>query len=188
VKFVPTELPEVVIVTPEVLSDSRGHLFETYHGRKFAEAAIDAIFVQDTQSRSAFGVIRGLHAQRLKPQAKLIRVLQGAIFDVAVDIRKGSPTFARWVAVELSAENRRMLFVPRNFAHGFCVTSTYAEVEYKSSNFYQPADELRIAWNDPAIGVKWPTNQPILSDDDARAGSLDQLIEQLPVFPSSPDT
>ena len=174
-KFVPTELPEVVIVTPEVLSDSRGHLFETYHGRKFAEAAIDAIFVQDTQSRSAFGVIRGLHAQRLKPQAKMMRVLQGAIVDVAVDIRKGSPTFARWVAVELSAENRRMLFVPRNFAHGFCVTSTYAEVEYKSSNFYQPrTSSNRLI----LIGVKW--RQPTLFPTTTRRQS-DQLIEQLPV-------
>ncbi len=184
-RFDAAELPGVIVVTPEVFPDRRGFLFETYHQEKFREGGITATFVQDTQSRSSFGVIRGLHAQRLHPQAKLVRVLRGAIFDVAVDIRRGSPTFRRWVAVELSADNRRMLFIPGDFAHGFCVLSSYAEVEYKTGDFHAPGDELRIAWNDPSIGVRWPTTSPVLSEADSRARTLDELIDLLPIHDPS---
>ncbi|SRR5579885_77106 len=179
-KFVATELPGVVIVIPEIFTDARGFLFEAYHQQKFRDAGITAHFVQDTHSRSTFGVIRGLHAQRGHPQAKLVRVLHGAIFDVAVDIRKDSPTFRRWVSVELSAENRRMCFIPEGYAHGFCVISDHAEVEYKTSDLYRPQEEIRIAWNDPAIGIRWPVPDPVLSEKDAIAPRLDEVIDLLP--------
>lgn len=181
-KFIPGGLAGVVIVEPEVFSDPRGFFFEAYHQRKFAEGGIETVFVQDNHSRSAQHTLRGLHTQRLHRQAKLVRVLVGTIFDVVVDIRRGSPTYRRWISTELSAENHRICFVPGDYAHGFCVISEVAEVEYKTSNFYSPADELRIAWNDPSIGVAWPTNSPLLSTEDARAKTLDQLQHLLPVY------
>jgi len=181
-RFVPTDLPGVLVIEPDVYRDPRGFFLETYHSLKYRDGGVDVTFVQDNHSRSARGTLRGLHAQRAHPQAKLIRVLQGEIFDVAVDIRRGSPTFLRWVGVTLSAENFHQCFVPTGFAHGFCVLSESAEVEYKCTDYYDPQDELRILWNDPAIGVTWPVSEPLLSDKDRTGQPVDALTEQLPVF------
>ena len=181
-RFVPTDLPDVLLIEPDVYRDPRGFFLETYHSVKYRDGGIDVTFVQDNHSRSARGTLRGLHAQRAHPQAKLIRVLQGEIFDVAVDIRRGSPTFLRWVGVTLSAENFRQCFVPAGFAHGFCVLSESAEVEYKCTDYYAPQDELRILWNDPAIGVEWPVREPLLSDRDQTGIPVADLTDLLPVF------
>ena len=177
-----TELPGVLIIEPDVHRDARGFFLESYHAQKYGGAGIEAMFVQDNHSRSTRGTLRGLHAQRGRPQAKLIRVLDGEIYDVVVDIRRGSPTFARWIAVTLSAENFRQCFVPVGFAHGFCVTSDRADIEYKCTAFYDPSDELRLLWNDPDIRVQWPVPDPVLSDKDRAAQPLAQLLEQLPVY------
>jgi len=181
-KFIPTELDGVLVIEPDLFRDPRGFFLETYHLRKYREGGIAGPFVQDNHSRSARGTIRGLHAQRLHPQGKLIRVLQGEISDVVVDIRKGSPTFARWIKVELTADNFLQCFVPPGFAHGFCVRSEFAEVEYKCTDFYDPSDEIRIIWNDPSIGVQWPTAEPVLSDRDRDARTLDELMQFLPQY------
>ncbi len=179
-KFVRTALPEVVVVEPDVHRDGRGFFLETWHAKKYREGGIDAAFVQDNHSRSARGTLRGLHAQRLRPQGKLVRVLAGEVFDVAVDVRRGSPTFLRWVGMCLSAENARQCWVPPGFAHGFCVTSETADVEYKCTDFYDPADELRIAWDDPEIGIEWPVRDPVLSDKDRTAKRVRDLLALLP--------
>ena len=181
-KCVPTALPWVIVIEPDVYRDDRGFFLESYHARKYAEAGIPASFVQDNQSRSVQGTIRGLHAQRRRPQGKLVQVLQGEIFDVVVDIRRGSPTFGRWISVILSGENFRQCYVPPDFAHGFCVMSAWAHFEYKCTDFYDAADELRLLWNDPAIGVEWPTRAPLLSDKDRTAQSLAELMDVLPVY------
>ena len=179
-KFLPTELDGVIVVEPDVWRDPRGFCLETYRADRWAEGGVDCTFVQDNHSRSARGTLRGLHAQLQRPQAKLVRVLQGSIVDVVVDIRRGSPTFARWIAVDLSSENFRQIFVPAGFAHGLCVTSETAEVEYKCSDLYDPSDELRLLWNDPAIGVHWPITDPILSDKDLAALPLAAWMDRLP--------
>ena len=145
-----TELPEVLIVEPEVFEDERGFFLETYHARKYAEAGIPAVFVQDNHSRSRRCTLRGLHAQGRHPQGKLVRVTQGEIFDVAVDIRPRSATFGRWVGMRLSAQSFRQAYIPPGFAHGFCVLSERAEVVYKCTEFHDPSDEIGIVWNDPA--------------------------------------
>jgi dTDP-4-dehydrorhamnose 3,5-epimerase len=181
-RFLPTELPGVVVVEPDVHQDSRGFFLESYHGPKYRAGGIPCAFVQDNHSRSARHTLRGLHAQIERPQAKLLRVLVGEIFDVAVDIRRGSPTFARWVGVTLSDRNFRQLFVPIGFAHGFCVTSDTAEVEYKTSDVYAPETEIAIAWNDPAIGVRWPVAEPLLSPRDREAPPLSEVEDRLPVW------
>jgi dTDP-4-dehydrorhamnose 3,5-epimerase len=180
-KVEPTALPEVMVVTPDVYRDSRGFFLETYHARKYREAGIEATFVQDNLSRSARGTLRGLHAQRRRPQGKLIRVVEGEICDVTVDIRRGSPTFARWVAVRLSGENLRQCYVPPGFAHGFCVLSDIAVVEYKCTEFYDPADEIGVIWNDPDLAIEWPIAEPTLSAKDAAASKLRDALELLPV-------
>jgi len=186
-KVLKTEFDGVVVVEPQVFRDGRGFFLEAYHQRKYIEAGIREVFVQDNHSCSARGTIRGLHAQRSHPQAKLIRVLQGEILDVVVDIRRGSPTFRRWIGIELSADNFLQCYVPPGYAHGFCVRSEFAQVEYKCSDFYDPSDELRISWNDSAIGVRWPTTVPLLSDKDRAARPSDELNEFLPVYkPSAP--
>jgi dTDP-4-dehydrorhamnose 3,5-epimerase len=160
-------LPEVLVIEPRVLRDERGFFVETYHAPRYRAAGIDVDFVQDNHSRSVRGTLRGLHWQgEPHPQAKLIRVLDGEILDVAVDVREGSPTFGRWVAVPLAADTFRQLFVPIGFAHGFLVTSAYAEVEYKCSDVYDPAAERGLMWNDPDIGIVWPVTDPILSARD----------------------
>lgn len=163
----PTALPEVLVVEPRVFRDDRGFFVETYHAPRYRAAGIDVTFVQDNHSRSVRGTLRGLHWQTAPhPQAKLIRVLEGEILDVAVDIREGSSTFGRWVAVPLSAENFRQLFVPVGFAHGFLVTSEVAEVEYKCSDIYDPAAERGLMWNDPELAITWPVSEPLLSARD----------------------
>lgn len=164
-----TDLTEVLLVEPTVHRDARGFFLETWHAEKFAAAGLPARFVQDNHSLSRRGTLRGLHAQIAHPQGKLIRVTRGEVLDVAVDVRAGSPDFGRSVAVLLSAENFRQLWIPEGFAHGFCVVSEEAELQYKCTDFYDPTSEITIAWNDPALAIAWPTADPILSEKD-RAG------------------
>ena len=165
-KLVPTELGGLIIIEPDVFRDARGFFLETYHQRKYAEAGLPAAFVQDNHSCSARGTLRGLHAQRRKPQGKIVRVIEGEVFDVAVDARRGSPTFGRWTGVTLSAENFRQLYVPPGFLHGFCVTSETAQVEYKCTELYDPADEVGVIWNAPVLAIAWPVKAPALSKKD----------------------
>lgn len=181
-KFQKTELPGVIVVDPDVHGDTRGFLLETFHARKYAEGGIEAEFVQDNQSRSARGILRGLHAQLEHPQGKLVQVVIGEIYDVAVDIRRGSPTFGKFAATRLSEENHRQLYIPPDFAHGFCVTSEITHVEYKCTDFYHPASEISIAWDDPEIGIPWPVEQPELSDRDKAAQRLREFGDRLPLF------
>lgn len=181
-RVVQTGLPGVVIVEPDVFGDARGFFLESYHQAKYAALGIPGPFVQDNHSRSARGTLRGLHAQRRQPQGKLIRVVEGEVFDVAVDIRRGSPTFARWAAVTLSGENFRQVYIPPGFAHGFCVLSDQAHFEYKCTAFYDPTDELTVRWDDPAIGIPWPLATPTLSPKDAAGRPLAELEAQLPRF------
>lgn len=171
--FVTTAIPDVLIIEPKVFGDERGFFLESYQKTKFVEHGIFADFVQDNHSKSIRGVLRGLHYQIQQPQGKLVRVIAGEIFDVAVDIRRGSPTFGKWVGDYLSAENKKMIWVPPGFAHGFFVTSPEAEVIYKATDYYAPQWERTIAWNDPAIGINWPIGDvpPMLSSKDA-AGKL----------------
>jgi dTDP-4-dehydrorhamnose 3,5-epimerase len=169
---VDTDIPGVSILEPQVFGDERGFFFESYHQGKLAALGIDSAFVQDNHSRSVQGTLRGLHYQLQRPQAKLIRVLQGEVLDVAVDIRHGSPTFAQSVAVRLSAENKRQLFVPHGFAHGFLVLSEFAEVLYKCDAFYDAQDEHGIIWNDPQVALPWGIETPLLSPKDQRQPTL----------------
>jgi dTDP-4-dehydrorhamnose 3,5-epimerase len=178
-RFLPTALPEVILIEPDVYRDQRGFFLETYHAHKYREGGIAVTFVQDNHSRSVRGTLRGMHAQHRYPQGKLVRVVEGEIFDVAVDIRRGSPTFGRWVGAVLSAENFRQCYVPPGFAHGFCVTSESAQVEYKCTDLYDPTDEIGFVWNDPDVGIAWPIGTPILSGKDRAAPRLRDLIEQL---------
>jgi dTDP-4-dehydrorhamnose 3,5-epimerase len=169
----PTSLPEVKIIEPEVFGDARGFFFESWNAREFATAGIDAVFVQDNHSSSGKGVLRGLHYQLQQPQGKLVRVIQGSVFDVAVDIRRSSPNFGKWAGVELSAENRRMLWVPPGFAHGFIVLSEVCEFLYKASAYYAPQFERSVLWNDPELAIAWPlSGEPVLSAKDAGAPRL----------------
>ena len=173
-KVTPTSLPEVLIIEPKVFGDQRGFFFESFNQKAFNDATgLDAKFVQDNHSRSTKGVLRGLHYQIQQPQGKLVRVVRGAVFDVAVDLRKASPNFGRWVGVELSEDNHRQLWVPPGFAHGFLVTTDSADFLYKTTEYYAPEFERCVAWNDPAIGVAWPLagNAPQLSVKD-QAGVL----------------
>ena len=181
-RVVPTDIPGVVVVEPDVHVDGRGFFVETYHADRYREQGIEAPFVQDNHSRSVAGTLRGLHLQLRRPQGKLIRVIEGEVFDVAVDVRRGSPTFGRWVAVMLTAENFKQCYVPPGFAHGFCVVSAIAQVEYKCTDVYDPASEIGVAWNDPAIGISWPVSEPILSVRDSRHPTLAELAGQLPVW------
>lgn len=175
-----TEIEGVVILEPVVYGDARGYFFESFSRRRFEEAVGRADFVQDNESRSSHGVIRGLHFQRGDAaQAKLVRVVEGRVLDVAVDIRRGSPTFGRHVAVELSAENHRQLFIPRGFAHGFAVLSETALFQYKCDNYYAPQAEAGIAWDDPALGIDWriPAREALLSEKDLRRPTLAEAPE-----------
>lgn len=167
-QFIPTDLAGVVLIEPKVFEDERGFFMETFHKPRFVAAGIDCEFVQDNHSRSRYGVLRGLHYQLSYPQGKLVRAVRGAVFDVAVDLRCSSATFGRWYGCELSEANRRQLYIPPGFAHGFCVTSDVAEVIYKCTDIYHPEDERTILWSDPTVGVKWPVAEPTISAKDAR--------------------
>jgi dTDP-4-dehydrorhamnose 3,5-epimerase len=183
VKVVPTALPGVVIIEPQVLGDERGFFFESYHAARYAEAGLPEHFVQDNHSRSVPGTLRGLHYQLHHPQGKLVRVIHGAVFDVAVDIRRGSPTFGRWVGVELSAANKRQLYVPPGFAHGFCVPTEASELAYKVTGYWQPGDERGIAWNDPTLAIAWPIKSaPLISDKDKALPRLTDAGADLPSY------
>lgn len=169
-KITKTRIPEVVVLEPKVFGDERGFFLESYNRKSFEEIGLKQCFVQDNHSRSARNVLRGLHYQLGQPQGKLVRVVAGAIWDVAVDIRRRSATFGQWVAEELSEENKRMLWIPEGFAHGFIVTSNSADVLYKATGFYAPAHERSLLWNDPQLGITWPlSGEPLLSQKD-RAG------------------
>jgi len=174
-EFVRTAIPDVVLVKPRVHSDDRGFFMETWQYRKFAEGGVEAEFVQDNHSRSAKGTLRGLHYQLRQPQGKLVRVTVGEVFDVAVDIRRGSPTFGQWVAERLSASNKWMLWIPPGFAHGFYVTSEVAEFQYKCTDYFSQPDERCIRWDDRSIGIAWPLapgETPLLSKKDLGGGYL----------------
>lgn len=174
----------MLVVTPQSYADARGFFLESYNERDFLEAGIAARFVQDNHSRSAKGVLRGLHYQLDHPQGKLIRVVRGAIFDVAVDVRTGSPTFSKWVGVTLDDSSKQSLWVPPGFAHGFCVLSDEADVVYKTTDFYAPEDEKGIIWNDQTLGIRWPVKSPGLSARDAALMPFDVASKDLPRFES----
>jgi len=179
----PTAIPEVLVVSPPVFQDARGFFMETFHAEKYRRAGIDRRFVQDNYSHSCRGTLRGLHYQLRRPQAKLVAVIWGAIYDVAVDLRRGSPTFGRWVAQVLSDENRKQLFIPEGFAHGFCVLSDRADVLYKCADFYDPADDRGILWCDPRLAIQWPVAEPLLSEKDRRHPTLEQAPSaMLPLY------
>ena len=176
-----TAIPEVLIVEPKVFRDERGFFFETFKADRYAEKGISRPFVQDNLSRSAFRVLRGLHLQCPKTQGKLVTALRGRVLDVAVDVRVGSPTFGRHVAVELSEDNHRQLWVPRGFAHGFVVLSESADFFYKCDELYCPSDELVVRWNDPTLGIPWGIESPTVSESDAAAPLLADMLG-LPVY------
>jgi dTDP-4-dehydrorhamnose 3,5-epimerase len=180
VNIIETALPGVLIIEPRVFGDQRGFFMETWNAGAFAAAGLDLAFVQDNHSRSQKGVLRGLHFQNPGPQGKLVRVTNGAVFDVAVDLRASSPTFGQWVGVELSAENKRMFWVPEGFAHGFLTLADDTDFLYKCTAPYAPANEFTLAWDDPAVGIDWPVTgqDPIISDKDARGLAL----ADVPVF------
>ncbi|HEY0592991.1 MAG TPA: dTDP-4-dehydrorhamnose 3,5-epimerase [Thermoanaerobaculia bacterium] len=171
-RFLPTSLPGVLLLEADVFGDARGFFLETYRREEFAAAGIDLPFVQDNHSGSVRGVLRGLHYQEPFPQGKLIRCVSGSVFDVAVDIRKGSPAFGRWFGAELSAENKLQMWVPPGFAHGFCVTSEWGEIVYKCTDVWRKEHDRAIRWDDPEIGIAWPLAQPVLSAKDAVAPRL----------------
>ena len=178
-----TAIPDVIVVTPQVFKDPRGFFMETFHAQKYRDIGIGRAFVQDNYSHSGRGTLRGLHFQLRHPQAKLVSVIWGTIFDVAVDIRVGSPTFGKWVGQILSDENRKQLFIPEGFAHGFCVLSERADVMYKCTDFYDPADDRGVLWSDPDIGIAWPMKEPLLSEKDSRHLPLRQMPpDRLPAF------
>jgi len=176
-KVIDTSIAGAKIIEPKVFGDERGFFLETFQARRYAdEAGIDLPFVQDNHSRSAKGVLRGLHFQKTRPQGKLVRVVRGEVFDVAVDIRRDSPTFGRWEAVILSEANKRQFWVPPGLAHGFLVLSDTADFEYKCTDYYDPSDEGCLIWNDPAVGIEWPLGQPQLSAKDAQGLALAELF------------
>lgn len=181
-KVAETELPGVLMLEPDVYRDGRGYFLETFHQRKYAELGIPGPFVQDNHSFSCRGTLRGLHTQLSHPQGKLVRVVEGEVFDVAVDVRVGSPTFGRWTGVSLSGADCRQLYAPPGFAHGFCVTSEQAHVEYKCTAFYDPGDELTIRWDDPDLAIPWPVASPLLSAKDGAAPRLAEVRDRLPRF------
>lgn len=182
-KFIETAMPGLIIIETETLKDSRGFFMETFHQKKYAEIGISKPFVQDNFSRSCKGTLRGLHYQLNHPQAKLVYVTTGEIYDVALDIRRGSPTFGKWVGVYLSSENGRQLFIPEGFAHGFCVLSESTDFVYKCTDLYHQGDDYGILWSDPALNIDWPVKEPLLSEKDRRMKPLrDMPPELLPLY------
>ena len=175
IRFSETTLSGVTIVEPQVFRDNRGFFWETFHHRKYAEAGIDRAFVQDNHSHSSRGTVRGLHYQIKHAQGKLVYVVLGEIFDVAVDIRRGSPTFGKWFGIILSEENKKQLYIPEGFAHGFCVLSETADIMYKCTDFYSPEDEGGLFWADPVLGIDWPVKEPIMSEKDLRNPRLNDV-------------
>jgi dTDP-4-dehydrorhamnose 3,5-epimerase len=181
-KITPSSIPEVLLIEPDVFGDSRGFFMESWHKEKYAEHGLDVDFVQDNHSRSSKNVLRGLHFQLDKPQGKLMRVVSGSVFDVAVDIRVGSPTFGQWIGVELSGENNKQLYIPPGFAHGFCVTSESVDFLYKCTEYYSPQSEHGILWSDPEIGIEWPGENFLISDKDSKCNCLKDMMDSLPVY------
>jgi len=182
-KIVQTALPGVVVIEPQVFGDARGFFYESYNEARYREAGIQRHFVQSNVSRSAKGVLRGLHYQWPNPQGKLVSVLEGEVYDVAVDIRRGSPTFGRWAGAMLTADNHRHFWIPEGFAHGFCVLSEFATFTYQCTALYDREGDASIRWNDADIGIDWPVSAPLLSDKDTRAPLLkDVPAERLPVY------
>ncbi|MGY3802542.1 dTDP-4-dehydrorhamnose 3,5-epimerase [Pigmentibacter ruber] len=185
-KIISTDIPRLIIIEPNIYTDSRGFFFESYQIKKYSEFGIPDNFVQDNFSQSSSGVLRGLHYQLKNPQAKLVSVIKGEVFDVAVDIRLNSPTFGKWFGTILSGENRRQIYIPKGFAHGFYVLSNTAEFTYKCSDFYYPDDEYGIIWNDPSLNIDWPlnyNNEVILSQKDKNYNILSAISnEYLPIY------
>ncbi len=183
-----TPIDGLLVLEPDVFKDKRGFFLETYHVQKYRTLGIERKFVQDNVSCSSRGILRGLHFQYRHPQAKLVQVLSGEVFDVAVDIRLGSPTFGKWFGIMLSQDNLYQMFIPEGFAHGYCVTSETAIFAYKCSDFYSPADEGGLLWSDPEVGIQWPVSDPILSQKDSFLPRLSELPEdQLTAFDKKPE-
>jgi dTDP-4-dehydrorhamnose 3,5-epimerase len=178
-RFLRQSIPDVILVEPDVHGDERGFFLETWQRDRWRDGGIDLEFVQDNHSRSAQGVLRGLHLQVRHPQGKLVRCVEGEVWDVAVDVRPGSATFGKWAAATLRADDFRQLWIPPGFAHGFCVVSERAQFEYKCTDFYAPGDELTLAWDDPGLAIPWPLTDPVLSDKDRRGLSLAEVRERL---------
>lgn len=182
-KIIQTALPGCLVIEPTVFGDARGYFYESFNARKFAEAGLDLRFVQSNVSRSARGVLRGLHYQWPHPQGKLVSVTEGEVYDVAVDVRAGSPTFGKWAAAILSADNKRHFWIPEGFAHGFAVLSEYATFTYQCTALYDAAADAGVHWNDPAIAIDWPIARPLLSDKDTRTPLLAEVPrEKLPTY------
>lgn len=182
-KFTKTSLPEIILIGPQVFKDPRGFFLEVFHHIKYSDAGIEKPFVQDNHSHSTKNTLRGLHYQLHHPQAKLIYVIKGEIFDVAVDIRRGSPNFGKWVGFNLSSDNKRQLYIPEGFAHGFSVLSETADILYKCTDIYRPDDEFGILWSDTAINIDWQVKAPTLSDKDSKySGLRDVPKDHLPVY------
>tara|TARA_R110001583_G_scaffold15680_4_gene64395 strand:- start:959 stop:1492 length:534 start_codon:yes stop_codon:yes gene_type:complete len=175
-RVIDTKLAGVKIIEPRVFGDARGFFLETFQADRYAEHGMTLPFVQDNHSRSGKGVLRGLHFQKTKPQGKLVRVVRGEVFDVAVDVRPGSPTFGQWEGVVLSDDNKRQYWIPPGLAHGFVVLSESADFEYKCTDYYDPSDEGCLLWNDPAVGIEWPVTSPLLSAKDQQGLSLAALL------------
>jgi|SRR5689334_10007423 len=179
-KHLETNIPDVLLIEPEIYGDDRGFFMELFQSARYAAAGVRGTFVQDNLSRSAKGVLRGLHFQNPKPQGKLVTVLHGCVLDVAVDVRVGSPTYGRHVKIELSERNRRQLWIPRGFAHGFFVLSEVAEFYYKCDEFYSASDEIVLRWDDPELNIEWPSEFPVVSPRDKNGSRLSELLPMLP--------
>ena len=182
IKFTRMRVPDVILVEPPFFEDARGFFLETYHTEKYARGGVTGTFVQCNRSYSVKGVLRGLHLQLAHPQGKLVSVIEGEVFDVAVDVRKGSPSFKQWVGVVLSGDNFKQMYIPPGFAHGFCTLSEYAHLQYQCTDFYDPAGELGIIWNDPEIGIEWPLADPILSKKDSALPLFKEVTGRLPTI------
>jgi len=186
VKILPTALADIIVIEPEVLRDARGFFLESYHAQRYTQAGLPTTFVQDNHSRSTRGTLRGLHYQLTRPQGKLVRAVRGAAFDVAVDVRRDSPTFARWISLELSDENQRQVYIPPGFAHGFCALTEPCEIEYKCTDYYAAEDQHGIPWNDPLLAIRWPVSDPLLSDRDRTYAPLTPDRSDLPRYEARP--